>query len=40
MKPNYAGYEAAKAAWVRGNPEHSADSYEAVCKRLARLYGI
>jgi len=36
----YAQYEAAKAFWLRANPNATPAQYEAACKRLARMMGV
>lgn len=40
MKPDYAGYEAAKRAWIHAHPRVSAEIYEAAMRALAKKYGV
>lgn len=40
MRPDYSGYEAAKAAWIHANPRATPAEYEAAIARIARRYGV
>ncbi len=37
---SYQQYEAAKAFWIRANPNATPAQYEAACKRLAKQLGV
>jgi len=39
QKPNFARYEAKKAAWVKANPDATPAEYEAAMRAIARECG-
>ena len=40
MKPDYEGYERAKALWILLNPDASSERYEYAMRLLAKRYGV
>ena len=40
MKPDYRGYELAKAAWLALHPGATAAQYEAAMRAIAKRYGV